>query len=499
MSMVWSVDAGGAVSGPQPWQSPAGVRLSISPAGVELSRHSPGPQPVYYRLGRGRVEWSTELAGLRRAGEASAVDYGALLALIHGLPEPPDFTGVPGVQKLTAGTTVRVDHAGVSVSSRPPVIPHSRQGLEAAVREVLGQLPEGFTVAYSGGLASAFLAVCSTARRPRLVHAVLDGLPEPRPVPPDVPGLHTERVTVDLIAALAPHQITGDEISPPLPEAALRRQVAAAIAAVSDGPVVAGSGLESLLTAKLPELPLGLAGRRLLACEPFHLSGHLPRLRDARDFLVANGEGMVRRQVAAVPDGGEAESQPVGIAPNRSATDSYGDGLPGLTEDGREALRSARLGTSAVWRQHLDGLPATLGRADAEFASRDGEGSLLFLPTLDDRVLGAIAAIPPRRLADIKHGLVRNQLPLRKAVERHGIRGPLGESAGFRGRLAAAGYLHQVREKVAIDLARECPLADLGLLDPDPVIRLLDDGQLAADRALTILRLVWINQWLLNR
>ncbi|MEV8375922.1 hypothetical protein AB0P21_24505 [Kribbella sp. NPDC056861] len=497
--MVWSVDAGGTVTGPEQWQDPLGVRLSISPADVELSRHSPGPRPVYYRLGRGLLEWSTELAGLRRADEASAVDYGALLALIHGLPEPPDFTGVPGVQRLTAGTVVRVDAAGVSVSSRPPVIPQSRQGLEAAVREVLDELPDGFTIAYSGGVASAFLAACSTGRGAKLVHAVLDGLPEPRPALPDVPGLHTDQVPVDLVTALAPHQVTGDEITPPLPEAALRRHVAAAIAAVSDGPVVSGSVLESLLTANLPELPLGLAGRRLLTCEPFHLSGQLPRLRDARDLLVAQGEGVARRQVAAAPDGGEAESQPVGIAPVRSGTDPFGDGLPGLTEDGREALRSARLGASAVWRKHLEGLPAALGRADAEFASRDGEGSLLFMPALDDRVLGAIAAIPPRRLADIRHGLVRNQLPLHKTVERHGVRGVLGQSAGFRARLAAAGYLHQVREKVAIDLARQCPLADLGLLDPDPVIQLLEDGQLTADRALTILRLVWINQWLLTR
>ncbi|GAB3921648.1 hypothetical protein GCM10029976_008990 [Kribbella albertanoniae] len=497
--MVWSVDAGGAVTGPEQWQNPPGVRLSTSPDGIELSRHSPGPQPVYYRLGRGRLEWSTELAGLRRAGEASAVDYGALLALVHGLPEPPDFTGVPGVQRLTAGTAVRVDAAGVSVSSRPPVIPQSRQSLEAAVREVLNELPDGFTIAYSGGVASTFLAVCSAAQQAKLVHAVLDGLPGTQPVPPNIPGRHTERVTIDLVTALAPHQVTGEEITPPLPEAALRRHVAAAIAAVSDGPVVSGSVLESLLTANLPDLPLGLAGRRLLTCEPFHLSGQLPRLRDARDFLVALGEGVERRQVAAVPDGGEAESQPVGIAPVRSGTDLYGDGLPGLTEDGREALRSARLGASAVWRKHLEGLPAALGRADAEFASHDGEGSLQFLPALDDRVLGAIAAIPPRRLAGIKHGLVRNQLPLQKAIERHGVRGVHGQSAGFRARLAAAGYLHQVREKVAIDLARECPLADLGLLDPEPVIRLLDDGQLTADRALTILRLVWINQWLLTR
>ncbi|MFK4084864.1 hypothetical protein ACI2LF_12180 [Kribbella sp. NPDC020789] len=497
--MVWSVEAGGAITGPEQWQNPPGVQLSTSPDGVELSRHSPGPQPVYYRLGRGRLEWSTELGGLRRTGEASAVDYGALLALIHGLPEPPDFTGVPGVQRLTAGTTVRVDAAGLSVSSRPPVIPRSRQSLETAVREVLDELPDGFTIAYSGGLASTFLAVCSTQRRARLVHAVLDGLPVPLPVPPHIPGLHTERVTVDLVTALAPHQVTGDEITPPLPEAALRRNVAAAITAVSDGPVVSGSVLESLLTANLPDLPLGVAGRRLLTCEPFHLSGRLPRLRDARDFLAAFGEGMERRQVAAAPDGGEAESQPVGIAPARSANDPYGDGLPGLTEDGREALRSARLGASAVWRKHLEGLPAALGRADAEFASRDGDGPDLFRPALDGRVLGAIAAIPPRRLAGIRHGLVRNQLPLHTVVERHGVHGVLGQSAGFRARLAAAGYLHQVREKVAIDLARECPLADLGLLDPEPVIRLLDDGQLTADRALTILRLVWINQWLLTR
>jgi hypothetical protein len=72
-------------------------------------------------------------------------------------------------------------------------------------------------------------------------------------------------------------------------------------------------------------------------------------------------------------------------------------------------------------------------------------------------------------------------------------------SSGFRVRLAAAAYVHRERRRIAGELARDCALADLGLLDPAPVLRLLQDAQATADRALMILRLSWLERWLRRR
>jgi hypothetical protein len=480
-------------------EAPPGTRMVQQPAEFELSRDVPGPHPVYYRIGSGRLDCGDDLAEVATRAGAADVDAGALLALIHGLPEAPDSSGVPGVHRLTVGTTLRVDSGGVRVLRRPASVGRGGR-LRPAVLDALGGLPRGYAIAYSGGLASAYLAVCAIAagHRPTVVHASLGGT---RPAPA-IPGADLVVVPVDPDEALDPHQVTGAETLPPLPEVALYRHLTATLAGLAGGPMVTGASLTGLLTANLSDIPLGPGGRRLLGCEPFHLSGRLPTLRAARDLIAAQSDGVVRRAAGAPRHRPEDEVQPVGIAPERSTEDGHGDGLPGLTEDGREALRSARLGTSAVWRNHLDGVPAVLGRAEADLRQRGDQrpgDPQVVQPALHQAVLAAIDALPNRRLAVIRGGLVRNQWPLRSTVHRHGVRSVLEHSSLFQARLAAARYLDRTREKVAADLGRECALADLGLLDPSPLLTLLDDGRLTADRALVILRLVWINRWLLNR
>jgi hypothetical protein len=64
--------------------------------------------------------------------------------------------------------------------------------------------------------------------------------------------------------------------------------------------------------------------------------------------------------------------------------------------------------------------------------------------------------------------------------------------------LAAADYLCRHRAAVA-DQLRHCALADLGLIDPKVVVGLLDRGPDFGARALPLLRLVWVDQWLRGR
>lgn len=60
-------------------------------------------------------------------------------------------------------------------------------------------------------------------------------------------------------------------------------------------------------------------------------------------------------------------------------------------------------------------------------------------------------------------------------------------------------YVHGERRAIAAELASDCALADLGLLDPRPLLRLLRDGQATADSALILLRLIWPDRWLRRR
>ncbi|HEV7882832.1 MAG TPA: hypothetical protein VGO81_04640 [Solirubrobacteraceae bacterium] len=473
--------------GSVPDDDPAATAVIARPAEFELARVGPGAAPLYYRLGRGRLELSDELGALLPDGPPPAPDHGVLLAMIHGLPDAPGSTVVPGVQQLTVGDVLRADRDGVSVLRRPPQLAATATDLQRAIAAAIPHDDDGeVAVAHSGGLASSFVAVAAGAagRRPELFHADLDGGSAPLP---EIAGTHTYRVACDVSDILDPDQITGRELCPPLPETVLRRRMLARLQEASGMAVVSGALLESLVSTTLPEVGAGRWGRRLLTCEPFHREGTLATVREAREVLADKGVGALGRR--------ESESQQPGAAPREPSQEG---GLPGLTDAGREALKSARLATGAVWRTHLDDLPAALGRVEA--ASHEaGLAPGVVVPALDSRVLGAIAALGPRELGRIHRGRFVNQAPLRDALARARVGQVREASSGFRVRLAAAAYVHRERRRIAGELARDCALADLGLLDPAPVLRLLQDPQATADRALTILRLSWLDRWLRRR
>jgi hypothetical protein len=482
--------------GRMPDEQPAHVALTASPTEFELARLAPAAAPVYYRLGRRRLEISDDLRAFQPAGPPPAPDHGVLLAMVHGLPDAPNGTALPGVQELTVGVRLRVDEDGVSVLRRPLPPAPAAGSLQRAISEAIAQDAGELAIAYSGGLASSFLAVSarSAGRGVGLFHADLDGRASPLP---EIPGARTQRVGCDVFELLDPDQISGREICPPLPDTALRRGMLARLRDASGTALVSGALLESLVATTLPEVCRAQRGRRLLACEPFHREGVLANLREARAMLDGDGAGMRGLRVAGTATA-EAESQAVGAQP---VTPSEHAGLPGLTATGREALKSARLATGAVWRTYLENLPAAIGRVEAarQEAGLAGPEDDVAVPALDSRVLAAITALPARRLGRVQGGRFVNQAPLRDRLAQAGV-GPVREaSSGFRVRLAAATYVHRERRAIAARLASDCALADLGLLDPRPVLRLLRDGQATADRALMLLRLIWLDRWLRRR
>jgi hypothetical protein len=263
--------------------------------------------------------------------------------------------------------------------------------------------------------------------------------------------------------------------------------------AAAGAPLSSGALLESLVTTRLPAV-LGQRGvYRLLTGEPFHRSGVLASVAEARGALAANGHS---------PSPGGAGSPGQRPAPVEvPAGEAIGNGLPGLTESGRTALKTARLASAATWRTYLDELPPAVGRVEA---GRWGAGLAGSRPgtdatALDGRVLAAVDAIRNERLGRVRAGRFVNHVPLRDHVSRAGV-GPVDEaSSGFRVRHAAATYLHRHRRSLAAELARNCALADLGLLDPHPVLHLLREGTPSADRALPLLRLIWLDRWLGRR
>ncbi len=482
--------------GDVPRERAANVAVTASPAEFELARLAPAAAPVYYRLRRGRLEMSDDLRAFQPAGPQPPPDHGVLLGMIHGLPDAPGATALPGVQELTVGDRLRVGADGVCVLRRPLPPAPGASPLRRAIAQAIAPDGGDIAIAYSGGLASTFLAVIarSAGARPELVHADLNGGSSPLP---EIPGTRVQRVGCDVFELLDPGQISGREISPPLPDTALRRRLLARLSEAAGAPLVSGALLESLAATTLPEVGPAQWGRRLLACEPFHRDGTLARLRDARAMLAGNGAGMRAPRVAGA-EPAEAESQEVGAAP---PTPTEHAGLPGLTETGREALKSARLATGAVWRTYLDDLPAAIGRVEAarQEAGLAGPVPAVAVPALDSRVLAAIAALRARELGRVRGGRFVNQAPLRDCLAQAGV-GPVREaSSGFRVRLAAAAYVHRERRAIAAQLASDCALADLGLLDPRPVLALLRDGQATADRALMLLRLVWLDRWLRRR
>ncbi|MBW5424099.1 hypothetical protein GKQ77_21445 [Streptomyces sp. BG9H] len=466
---------------------PLGADSRQTDEAFELRRDLPGPLPLYYRVGPGRLEWSGDLADFRQDAPLPPPDPGALLAMALGAAPAPDSTPVPGVHRLAAGVTVRLDRFGVRVSRHRPETTTTRRAPVHAMSEVLASAPGPYAIAYSGGLSSAFLAVSAlrAGHRPPLVHA--DFGTRSGTAPALIPGLRCERVPLDLLGLLDHHRITGEEPVPPLPDTEVPRLLAEHLAAHIGLPLMSGGLLDPLTSARLPDARPGYRGWRLLTCEPFHVSGVLGSLSQARALF---DKGVVHdpdRVAADLPD-----SQPVSAPPPPSPTGA--DRVPGLTDRGREAFDAARRGSLAVWREHLESLPPVLGRADAALAEHGHGGAQL--PALDPRVLASVGALPPHRLGRIRGGRFQSHVPLRTAVAAHRVTGVRKSTPRHWLRLAAAEHLHRERPKVIAEWERESALADLGLIDPAVLVGILRDGRDLSAQALVLLRMVWLDRWL---
>jgi hypothetical protein len=469
--------------------------IRLDPPGTfVLTVEHPAEQAVYYRVDHDAVHWAddpTELAA------PAPPDAGVLLALIHGTVPDPAASPVPGVQRLAAGTVVRLDRDGVTVTRHSPVPAEAGLPLGIATGRAV---PGDAAVAYSGGLSSAYVAVCAldAGLRPPLVYADFGARGNP---PPQIPGLSLVRVTTDPADLVDRHQVTGAEPLPPTPDAEAARRLIAHLRTAVGGPLIAGSFLEDLVSVRLPEVPMGHRDWRLLTCEPFHASGRLRGLAEARALIDRGGAPPAGpppqgpHEEPALASAGERPHDPPGAPPDVAEPDA--GFLPGLTEAGREACASAQRGMLALWKSRLDLVHPALGRLEGGLAERGGGGAVL--PALDPAVVAAAAALPAGRIGRIRRGVLENHLPLQRAVAGHGVTGLRRRPPGQWLRLVAAGYLHRERRKLADELRRDCALADLGVLDPHAVADLLDDGRQLAERALPLLRLVWTEQWLRSR
>lgn len=442
-----------------------------APSAFELCHDRPGRPDVHYRVDFGRLEWSENLADFL-PGDRVPLDEGLLLSLATGTAAPPDATGIPGVHRLAFGTVVRVDTHGVTVSRREPELPPRSTDLRTAVRAALAELGDDYAIAYSGGLSSAFVAACAVAagHRPVLLHAEMGAVPK------TVGGLELRTRQVDLAAVLDHRTVTGAELTPPLPDVEAPRRL---FRQLSDGPLVGGALMDDLVATKLHDVGRGVRDWRLLTCEPFHVGKKLDSLADARNLL--DNRAVEVADATSVPVGPPAEVQA---------------DLPGLTPKGRELLDTMNRGSLAVWKEHLESLGPVLGRMSAALAER-GDGGMV-LPAVDARVLSAATATNAARAGRIRHGLFQTQLPMRRALAKHGLAG-LRSAPGFWLRKAAAAHLFTHREALAAQWERECALADMGLLDAAVVIRMLRQASGIAEHALPVLRLFWIDQWLRGR
>ncbi|MEG8275811.1 hypothetical protein [Streptomyces sp. AHA2] len=466
---------------------PLGVSLLATGTAFELRRDLPGRAPLYYRVGHGRLEWSGDLAGFQEGRPLPQPDPGALIAMALGTAPAPDSTPLPGVHRLATGVTVRLDRDGVRVSRHRPETAPTRRSPEQALAEALDASAGPYAIAFSGGLSSAFVAVAAlrAGHRPPLVHADFGDRFGPAALP-RIPGLPCERVPLDLLGLLDHHRVTGEEPFPPLPDTEVPRLLAERLAAHTGLPVVSGALLDPLMSARLPDARLGPRSWRLLACEPFHVSGTLRSLEQARALF---DKGVVHDpdRVEELPD-----SQPVGAPPPPSPTGA--DRVPGLTERGREAFDAARRGSLAVWREHLELLPSVLGRAEAAL-SEHGDGGAR-LPALEPGVLAAVGALPAHRLGRIRGGTFQSHVPMRTAVAAHRVTGVRKSTPRHWLRLAAAAHLHRERPKIVAELERGSALADLGLIEPAALIGILRDGRDLSAQALVLLRMVWLDRWL---
>ncbi|GIH08910.1 hypothetical protein Rhe02_69770 [Rhizocola hellebori] len=461
-----------------------GVRTQRTATSLELSRDRIG-DAVYYRLGYGRLEWGVDLEGFVTGSALPAIDPGALLLLVEGYAAAPDAVPIPGVQRLSVGTTVRLDAAGVTVTRRPAPLPANGPGLVDAVGAALRKLGPQYSIAYSGGVSSAFLAACalSAGHRPQLIHADFGPL-FARKALSEIRGLEIQRIRTDLSELLDRHRFTGPRFLPPLLDTEVPRLLADRLAEANHHvALVSGGLLEDVVSARLPEVSVGTRGWRLLACEPFHIAGTLGGLAEARVLL---GKGVVY-----VPNASQ-DAQPVAATPPPSPTG--GSRVPGLTDEGKQALESAHRAAMAVWKEHLDALDPVLGRVVAGIEQRGHPG--IAMPALDPGVIAAAGALPVSKIANIRQGSFRNHRPLYGALAALGVKDLRQASPAFRLRLGAIQHLHREREKIVRQLSRECALADLGLVRPQPLINILRDGTTLAANALPLLRLVWVDQWL---
>jgi len=128
--------------GDPPGEGSADVAVTASPAEFELARLAPAAAPVYYRLRRGRLEMSDDLRAFQPAGPQPPPDHGVLLGMIHGLPDAPGATALPGVHELTVGDRLRVGADGVSVLRRPLQPAPGARSLQRVIAQAIARCRE---------------------------------------------------------------------------------------------------------------------------------------------------------------------------------------------------------------------------------------------------------------------------------------------------------------------------------------------------------------------
>ncbi|GIJ29579.1 hypothetical protein Vqi01_47410 [Micromonospora qiuiae] len=461
-----------------------GLRIANSKDSFELALELPSTLPVYYRIDPSGLEWGEDLTALAGGAAVPGPETWDLVALMHGsVPAPDDALGVPGVQRLTVGTVVRVDAAGVRVGRQAPGLPSPKGNL---IDVVGAALPDGeFGIAYSGGLSSAFLAVAAyrAGKRPVLVHADLGEAFAHLPVP-EIPGLQLRQVSIDAAELLDHHLSPTDVPRPPMPEVEVRRRLVARLSAAVELPLATGALLEDLVSIRLPEAEI--SDEKLLECEPFHVAGTLATVAEARKLLeeqtvhapMTDGEGPLEKQ--------QPGAQPPPVPPGTNF-------LPGLTEAGQEEYDIARQMRLPLWEDHLTSLPPVLGRADAALAERGDADAML--PALDPQVLAAVAALSADDIGRVERGMFRNNLPLWQAIDAHGVTRVRRAAPGYWLRLAAAEHLSARRDTLAAHVA-DSPLATAGLIAAEQVAAALREPRQMSEHALALLRLLWTDHWM---
>ncbi len=473
-------------------------RLRIEQTGRSwaLTCRSPG-YAVFYRIDDGVLECSDELIRLTSGDVRATMADATLLSLIHSVPFPPDATHVPGIRRLVVGGTLRVDERGVVVTIAPPDPPaqlaQSRAtSLADAITAWLAALSGDWALACSGGLASTFLAVCASNAgvSPPLLHVPLSS-PLYQPELPAVKGRTAIVIGQDFADQMAEHHITGTETVPPLPDVCFPGWVLRRAVSQQDCVVIAGVGLESLVTSDLSNTNLELGSRRLRSCEPFHHTGRLRTLRHARRAL-RRGLSMGSRTSAPEHDPMPASG---GQSPVLIPTE-----LPGLTDGGRSTLESASLASHTMITEHRIRIGPLYARLEQTirqlWLSDDVSAAAMRYPSLDPGILATAAALAPHEIAEVRGGLFVNHLPLRAELSRHGIVRVRESPGSFWARLAAARYLLRERTAIATELSGVSALAERGLIDPAALSAALADGAMAAEHALPILRAVWLDRWL---